>query len=148
MCIRDSLRTGFPAGHGALGLLSSDEFMPGVTAFDQALLDASGLRIGLITCADHRAAPHSVEVARAHFDHLGATILDPDVIHGDEHLDVDLVYLGGGSPTELLACLRDNAAWAETLAAWRSGVALAGSSAGAMALCQHCLLYTSPSPRD
>ncbi len=45
-----------------------------------------------------------------------------------------LIYLSGGSPTCLAKTLRGTAVWAAILAAWRSGSALAGCSAGAMAL--------------
>src|SRR5215470_3938668 len=45
-----------------------------------------------------------------------------------------LIYLSGGSPTFLAQTLRGTAVWEAILAAWRSGAALAGCSAGAMAL--------------
>jgi cyanophycinase-like exopeptidase len=48
--------------------------------------------------------------------------------------DVGLVYLSGGSPPFLAATLRDTRVWAAVLKAWRAGTALAGCSAGAMAL--------------
>jgi len=45
-----------------------------------------------------------------------------------------LIYLSGGSPTYLAQTLRGTAVWAAILAAWRAGSALAGCSAGAIAL--------------
>jgi cyanophycinase-like exopeptidase len=45
-----------------------------------------------------------------------------------------LVYLSGGHPAYLAGTLRDTAVWAAIVAAWRGGAALAGCSAGAMAL--------------
>jgi cyanophycinase len=45
-----------------------------------------------------------------------------------------LVYLSGGNPDHLVRTLRDTEVWTAILAAWRSGAALAGCSAGAMAL--------------
>lgn len=45
-----------------------------------------------------------------------------------------LIYLSGGSPTYLAQTLRGTLVWEAILAAWRSGSALAGCSAGAMAL--------------
>lgn len=131
---------GFPEGCGALGLLSGDEYLPGVRDFDRALLAATGPRVGLVVCADHRAASRSVALAREHFASLGAEVLDEDVIHGAEHPTVDLLYLGGGSPAELLACLEGNPAWEEAARRWRSGTGLCGASAGAMALCSHTLV--------
>ncbi len=45
-----------------------------------------------------------------------------------------LIYLSGGHPGFLADTLRDSAVWAAIESAWRSGAALAGCSAGAMAL--------------
>ena len=45
-----------------------------------------------------------------------------------------LVYLSGGHPGYLADTLRDTAVWAAIVASWRGGAALAGCSAGAMAL--------------
>jgi cyanophycinase len=45
-----------------------------------------------------------------------------------------LVYLSGGNPSYLVATLRDTAVWQAIYDAWRSGAALAGCSAGAIAL--------------
>ncbi|HEX5190469.1 MAG TPA: Type 1 glutamine amidotransferase-like domain-containing protein [Streptosporangiaceae bacterium] len=45
-----------------------------------------------------------------------------------------LIYLSGGSPVFLAQTLRGTRVWDAILAAWRSGSALAGCSAGAIAL--------------
>ncbi len=45
-----------------------------------------------------------------------------------------LVYLSGGNPPHCAATLRGTRVWDAVLAAWRGGAALAGCSAGAMAL--------------
>ena len=45
-----------------------------------------------------------------------------------------LIYMSGGNPAHLSGALRGSALWAEVLAAWRGGAALAGCSAGAMAM--------------
>ena len=45
-----------------------------------------------------------------------------------------LVYLSGGTPPYLSSSLRGTALWAAVHAAWQAGAALAGCSAGAMAL--------------
>jgi hypothetical protein len=127
-----------PAGAGPLGLLSSDEFLPPVEAFDRRLLELTGLRVGVIYCADHRAQPHSERYARRHFEALGARAITLDV-HGDALPEYDLAYIAGGSPKDLLEHLRASARWPEVLAQWRAGGGLAGSSAGAMNLCTHVL---------
>lgn len=48
-----------------------------------------------------------------------------------------LVYLLGGFPGYLVQTLRDTPAWGAALEALRAGAVLGGSSAGAMALCEH-----------
>ena len=45
-----------------------------------------------------------------------------------------LIYLSGGSPPYLVDTLRGTRVWDAILAAWRGGAALAGCSAGAIAL--------------
>lgn len=48
-----------------------------------------------------------------------------------------LIYLSGGNPAFLANTLRDTLLWREIESAWRDGAALAGCSAGAMALADH-----------
>lgn len=48
--------------------------------------------------------------------------------------DAGLVYLSGGNPSYLAATLRGSKVWQAIVAAWQSGAALAGCSAGAIAL--------------
>ena len=48
-----------------------------------------------------------------------------------------LIYLLGGFPGYLCESLRNTSAWTAIRAAWASGAVLAGSSAGAMVLCEH-----------
>jgi cyanophycinase len=58
-----------------------------------------------------------------------------------------LTYLLGGDPGHLLDALIDTPAWGAIARAVRSGGALAGSSAGAMVLCQTVLLRSrNPGP--
>ena len=51
--------------------------------------------------------------------------------------DAGLIYLSGGNPSFLANTLRDTLLWQEIEKAWRNGAALAGCSAGAMALADH-----------
>jgi cyanophycinase len=57
---------------------------------------------------------------------------DPAIV--DSVRGAGLVYLSGGSPAYLSESLRDSALWSQILTEWRAGAALAGCSAGAMAL--------------
>ena len=51
-----------------------------------------------------------------------------------------LFYLVGGDPGLVAQVLRDSRVWRAMFEAWLDGAALAGSSAGAMALCAHSLI--------
>lgn len=133
-----------PFAHGAVGLLSGDEFLPPVEEFDRALIAAAGPRVALLLCADPRAAPKSANLGVAHYRRLGAEPIVLDVLAREQARagalpDYDVLFLAGGDPSTLLACLRGTPLWEEAVARWRRGVALAGASAGAMALCRHCL---------
>ena len=48
-----------------------------------------------------------------------------------------LIYLLGGFPGHLADSLRGSSAWKKILEAYRTGAVIAGSSAGAMVLCEH-----------
>lgn len=131
-----------PEGAAPIGLLSANEFTPHAYAFDDAVLAASkGRRIGLVFCADHAATARSNAFAHPHFGGLGA---DTQIIeHGEGFEDVDVVYIAGGSPVDLIGCTRLRERWPNIEARWRAGeLTLAGSSAGAMALCRYTLVPT------
>src|SRR5918996_1645286 len=115
-----------PAGCGAVGLLSSDEFMPVAGAFDLALLAVTGRRIALIFAADPRGAARSARLAITYYRRIGADPVVVDVLIRDDARadalpDFDVLFLAGGSPAALLATLRDTPLWAEALRRWRSG---------------------------
>jgi cyanophycinase-like exopeptidase len=67
---------------------------------------------------------------------------DPDVAAPIE--GAGLVYLSGGSPAYLADSLRGTRVWTAVLGAWRAGAALAGCSAGAMALAQWMVSIRAP----
>lgn len=54
------------------------------------------------------------------------------LIHG-----AGLIYLSGGNPNFLADTLRDTASWKAIYENWQDGAALAGCSAGAMAIADH-----------
>jgi hypothetical protein len=140
-----------PAGCGPVGLLSSDEFLPVAEPFDRTLLEVSGPRIGLIFAAHPSGARPSERLATKHYRRLGAEPVALGVLRRDDASaaalppDVDVLFLAGGSPAQLIATLRETPFWDEALRRWREGMALAGSSAGAMALCIHAMV---PRPGD
>jgi cyanophycinase len=55
----------------------------------------------------------------------------------DELRSARLIYLLGGFPAYLAQTLWGSLCWQAALAAYKSGAVIAGSSAGAMVLCQH-----------
>jgi len=81
------------------------------------------------------------------FESLGASRVD--VVPVTDKLSADnpefavrvanarLIYLLGGFPRYLCETLRDSRAWLAALEAHRSGAVIAGSSAGAMVLCEY-----------
>jgi peptidase S51-like protein len=139
-----------PAGCGPVGLLSGDEFMPGVRRFDRALLEATGPRIALLLAADPRAAPNSERLATAHYRGLGGEPVAIEALHRKGMLaaelpDYDVLFIAGGDPRRLLEAVWGTPLWEEALRRWREGKGLAGASAGAMALCEQSL---APKPGD
>src|SRR5215213_11089167 len=130
---------------GPLALVGGAEWREGCT-FDRALLAESGAEEVLVlpTAAAYEHPERAVETARAWFAGLGAkarglmVLARPDA--EDEAnvaaiRDARFIYLSGGSPLHLRSVLKDSAAWDALCQAWQGGAVLAGSSAGAMALC-------------
>jgi len=133
------------AAAGPLALVGGAEWRPGCD-FDADLLAASGGREVLVlpTAAAYEHPERAVETARAWFAGLGATVRGLMVLSRTDAEDpanaaavreARFVYLGGGSPLHLRSVLKASAVWEALEAAWRSGAVLAGSSAGAMVLC-------------
>lgn len=133
---------------GALLLAGSGEFRPPMVAVDRELLrftSGSPPKVAILpTAAGLEVSVSSwIRDGVAQFSALGceaygvwatdrASMEDPG--HVAALAAADLVYLSGGSPGYLTETLRDSTAWRAIEARWRQGSALAGSSAGAMAL--------------
>ncbi|GAC1414653.1 MAG: hypothetical protein NVSMB57_10210 [Actinomycetota bacterium] len=141
-----------PAGSGAVCVLSSVEVLPVAGPFDRAMLEASrGTRVAVVVAAQgHSGARQSGRMAMSHYTKLGAEPFVVDVLEREQAEtyilpECDILFFTGGSPRRLLRCFQDTPFWTEALQRWRDGMTLAGSSAGAMALCEHCLV---PNPGD
>ncbi|HZB00801.1 MAG TPA: Type 1 glutamine amidotransferase-like domain-containing protein [Actinomycetota bacterium] len=126
-----------PPGAGPIALISSDQFEDRTKELDRILIERCGPRIGLVLDADPSGAAALAAQALAHYRSLGGAprILRPD----DDPGDVDLLFLAGGDPKNLVPSLQDSVLWTAAMPARRRGLGLAGSSAGAMALCERCL---------
>ena len=135
------------AAPGPLALVGSGEYLPQMADIEARLLAGRPPRYVQLATAAVPDGPavverwHNLGIAQA--ERLG---VEPVVVPVNDRADADdpamaaqiagagLVYLSGGDPSYLAETLRDSAVWAAIVTAWRSGSALAGCSAGAMAL--------------
>ncbi len=130
---------------GPLALVGGGEWREGCT-FDRALLAASGAEEVLVlpTAAAYEHPERAVDTAQQWFAGLGAKVRGlmvlarPDAeseANAAAIREARFLYLSGGSPLHLRSVLKDSPAWDALCEAWQGGAVLAGSSAGAMALC-------------
>jgi cyanophycinase len=130
---------------GPLALVGGAEWREGCT-FDRDLVAESGADEVLVlpTAAAYEHPERAVETAEQWFAGLGVKVRGLMVLaRPDAELeanaaairDARFLYLSGGSPLHLRSVLKDSPAWDALCQAWQGGAVLAGSSAGAMALC-------------
>ncbi|HEY7175171.1 MAG TPA: Type 1 glutamine amidotransferase-like domain-containing protein [Micromonosporaceae bacterium] len=135
---------------GPLALVGSGEYLPSMLEVERALIDGRPPRYVQIPTA---AAPEGaarlaywVELGRAQAERLGVEAVPlvvtdragaDDPATADQVAGAGLIYLSGGSPAVLADTLRDTALWRAIVDAWHGGAALAGCSAGAMAMADH-----------
>lgn len=132
---------------GPLALVGSGEYLPVMADVERMLIDGRAARYVQLPTA---AAPEGEQSLRRWLD-LGAAQaarLDvaqvPVLVRDRDEADspelaalvegAGLIYLSGGNPSFLAKTLRGTLVWQAILAAWQSGSALAGCSAGAIAL--------------
>ena len=132
---------------GPLALVGSGEYLPVMAGVEGLLLDGRPPRYVQLPTA---AAPEGEQSLRRWLD-LGAAQAErlgveqiPLVVRDRAEADAPelaaqvagagLIYLSGGNPTYLAQTLRGTRVWQAIEAAWREGSALAGCSAGAIAL--------------
>ncbi len=130
---------------GFLALVGGGEWRDGCS-FDRRLLDGSGADEVLVlpTAAAYEHPERAVESAEQWFAGLGAKARGlmvlrradaEDDANADAVRESRFVYLSGGSPMHLRSVLKDSVVWHALIEAWNGGAVLAGSSAGAMVLC-------------
>lgn len=136
---------------GPLILVGGAEFGPGNEPHDRLWAETAAGRPALIvaTAAARQDPGRAVATARRWFATLGVDVEELR-IHGRRDASRPSVveaargaggiYLCGGDPGLLLRILGGTEAWDAIVAAWRAGAALAGSSAGAMALGEWSLI--------
>ena len=132
---------------GPLALVGSGEYLPVMLEVERTLLSGRPPRYVQLPTAAAPEGPASLDrwlaLGRAQAERLGVEQVPVVVRDRPEADDPDvaalvagagLVYLSGGNPVFLADTLRGTVVWAAIEAAWRDGAALAGCSAGAMAM--------------
>jgi cyanophycinase len=130
---------------GPLALVGGNEWREGCD-FDGELLAASGGDEVLVlpTAAAYERPERSVEAATRWFEGMGAAVRGLMVLRRPDAMDEEaaavvrasrFTYLAGGSPLHLRSVLKESLVWEALGHAWADGAVVAGSSAGAMVLC-------------
>ena len=136
---------------GLLALVGGDEFKAGNEAQDRLMVDAAGPGPAFVvpTAAARQGPDQAVAQATRWFRTLGLELRELPVLKRTDAMNASIAahareggffYLVGGDPGHVVQVLRGSAVWSAIFGAWRDGAALAGSSAGAMALCSHTLV--------
>lgn len=136
---------------GPLALVGGDELKPGNEPQDELLVAAAGdgPAFVLATAAARQGPDQAVDHARAWFDGLGLKVEELAIRTRSHARSAEraaraargrFFYLVGGDPGLVVSVLRGSPVWSTIVAAWRDGAALAGSSAGAMAMARWTLV--------
>lgn len=135
---------------GPLALVGGAEFQRGNNEQDIVLGEAADSRPAYVVCAAIRTHPEqAVATARRWFATLDVDVSELRVrsrTDASAAATVEaaraagLVYLAGGDPGRTVQLLAGTPVWKAIVEAWHGGAALAGSSAGAMALCRWTLI--------
>ncbi len=136
---------------GPLFLVGGNEFLPGNEPHDLRFVEAAagGPAYVVASAAVRQDPDRAVRTATRWFAGLGLRVeelplrsrrdgADPGVVAAAE--EAGGFYLCGGDPGLVVRTLEDTPGWAAIVRAWRRGAALAGSSAGAMALGEWTLM--------
>ena len=134
---------------GPVALVGSGEYLPVMAGVEGALISGRSPRYVQLPTAAAQEGPDSVgrwvqlgadQARRLQVEAVPVLALDrksaDDPAVAAPIDGAGLVYLSGGSPAYVAETLGGTRVWAAVLAAWRAGAALAGCSAGAMALAE------------
>jgi cyanophycinase len=130
---------------GPLALVGGDELKPGNEPQDELLAATAGdgPAFVLATAATRHRPELAAEHARAWFSRFGLEMKELPARTRTQAKDPGMVemaaagrlfYLVGGDPGITVDILMGSPVWDAIVRAWRGGAALAGSSAGAMAM--------------
>ena len=134
-------------GPGPIALVGSGEYLPVMVDIERGLIRDRGTRyVQLATAAapEGRASLdrwHALGLAQAQRLGVDQVVVDVRTREDADREDLAglidgaaLIYLSGGNPAFLAETLRETRVWHAIESAYRQGSALAGCSAGAMAL--------------
>ncbi len=146
---------------GPLALVGSGEYTVAMLDVERDLIAGRPARYVQIPTAAGREGQarlnYWVDLGRAQAERIGVEAVALVVVNRDQADDPDiaaqvdgagLIYLSGGSPAFLADTLRATALWTAIRTAWAGGAALAGCSAGAMALADRVPDLFRPSGGD
>jgi cyanophycinase-like exopeptidase len=135
------------AEHGPVALVGSGEYLPVMQEVEASLIAGRPARYVQLPTAAGREGDGSVsrwielgvqQAARMGVEAVPLRVLDregaEDPANAALVAGAGLIYLSGGSPTHVADSLRGTRVWSAIADAWSAGAALAGCSAGAMAL--------------
>jgi cyanophycinase len=136
---------------GPLALVGGDELRPGNEPQDRILVAAAegGPAYVIATAAARQRPELAVANAGRWFEGLGLDVEELPLTTRAQARSTEIAararagrffYLVGGDPGLVPKVLADTPVWAAVVEAWRGGAALAGSSAGAMALGEWTLI--------
>jgi len=132
-------------GSGPLALVGGDELRPGNEPQDRILVGAAagGPAYVIATAAARQRPDLAAANAQRWFGLLGLDVVELPLTKRSLATSPELAararegrffYLVGGDPGLVPKVLADTPVWSAIVDAWRDGAALAGSSAGAMAM--------------
>jgi len=139
---------------GVIALVGGDEFNPGNEEQDRVLAKAArtGPAYVVPTAAARQGPERAVAHAHEWFQQFDLVLDELPVLKRADANSKELAararaggffYLVGGDPGLVAQVLHSSRVWNAMTEAWQDGAALAGSSAGAMALCSHTLIRAS-----
>jgi cyanophycinase len=135
---------------GPIALVGSGEFLPVMDDIDRAILERLGgvPHVAVLPTAsgleDAESPARWARMGVEHFSRLGATVEAVPILSRGDAQDsrllatleaADFYYFSGGNPMHLIDTMRDTPAWEIIARRHGQGAALAGCSAGAMAIC-------------
>jgi len=137
-----------------LALAGGNEFNPGNEEQDRILAKGAGSGPAYVvpTAAARQGPDRAVAHAQSWFRQLGLELEELPALKRVDANSKDIAararsggffYLVGGDPGLVVQVLHSSRVWNAIVEAWREGASLAGSSAGAMALCSHTLIRAS-----